>query len=57
MMLEYAERLATVKTPTEFIEVSTNHARKQFDTITTQTNELRALAQKLSTWNKDSASS
>jgi hypothetical protein len=57
MMLEYAERLATVKTPTEFVEVSTNHARKQFDTITTQTNELRALAQKLSTWNKDSASS
>jgi hypothetical protein len=56
-MLEFAERLATVKTPTEFIEVSTNHARKQFDTIAAQTNELRTLAQKLSTWNKDSASS
>lgn len=54
-MLEFAERLATVKTPTEFIEVSTNHARKQFDTIAAQTNELRTLAQKLSTWNKDSA--
>lgn len=51
-MLEYAERLATVKTPTEFIEVSTNHARKQFDTIASQTNELREIAQKLSTWNK-----
>jgi hypothetical protein len=57
MMLEYAEQLATVKTPTEFIELSTNHARKQFDTIATQTNELRTLAQRLSTWNKDSISS
>jgi hypothetical protein len=51
-MLEYAEHLATVKTPTEFIEVSTTHARKQFDTIAEQTNELREIAQKLSTWNK-----
>lgn len=57
MMLEYAERLATVKTPTEFVELSMNHARKQFDTIATQTNELRTLAQKLPTWNKDSLSS
>lgn len=51
-MLEYAERLATVKTPTEFIEVSTDHARKQFDTIAAQTNELREIAQKMSTWTK-----
>lgn len=51
-MLEYAERLATVKSPTEFIEVSTTHARKQFDTIAEQTNELREIAQKLSTWSK-----
>lgn len=57
MMLEYAERLATVKTPTEFVELSTNHARKQFDTIAAQTNELRALAQKLSTWDKDATAS
>lgn len=51
-MLEYAERLATVKTPTEFIEVSTTHARKQFDAITEQTNELREIASKLSAWTK-----
>lgn len=56
-MLEYAERLATVKSPSEFIELSTDHARKQFETINAQTTELRTLAQKLSTWDKESASS
>jgi hypothetical protein len=56
-MLEYAEQLATVKSPAEFIEVSTNHARKQFETINAQTTEMRTLAQKLSTWDKESASS
>jgi hypothetical protein len=46
-MLEYAERLATVKSPTEFIELSTTYARKQFETVTAQTQELGTLAQKL----------
>jgi hypothetical protein len=51
--LDYAQRLATVKSPTEFIELSTNHARQQFETITAQTTELGNLAQKLSTLNTE----
>ena len=51
--LDYAQRLATVKSPTEFIELSTNHARQQFETITAQTTELGTLAQKLSTLKPD----
>ena len=55
-MLEYAERLATVKSPTEFIELSTTYARKQFETVTAQTQELGTLAQKLTTCNTESLS-
>lgn len=53
-MLEYAEQLATVKSPAEFIEVSNGHARKQFETVTAQTAELGKLAQKLATCNTGS---
>ena len=31
--LEYARRLANVRSPAEFIELSTNHARKHFELI------------------------
>ena len=55
-MLEYAERLATVKSPTEFIELSSSHACKQFETITAQTTELGTLAQKLTACNTESLS-
>jgi hypothetical protein len=34
-----------VKSPSEFIELSTERARKQFETLTEQTTELAALAQ------------
>lgn len=51
--LDYAQRLATVKTPSEFIELSTNHARQQFERITAQTTELGTLAQKLSNVNTE----
>jgi hypothetical protein len=33
----------------EFFELSTAHARKHFETMTAQTNELAALAQKMTT--------
>jgi hypothetical protein len=36
-----------VKSPSEFFELSTNHSRKQFETLTEQTKELAALAQKV----------
>jgi hypothetical protein len=52
--LDYAEKLSAVKTPSEFIELSTSHARKQFETVTAQTTELSALARKLTAWNHES---
>ena len=36
-----------MKSPTEFIELSTDHSREQFETLTEQTKELAALAQKV----------
>ena len=44
---EFAQRLLGVKVPSEFIELSTEHARKQFATLSDQTRELAALAQKV----------
>jgi hypothetical protein len=42
--LEYAQRLANVKSPAEFIELSTSHARKHCELIMTHTAALRALS-------------
>ena len=39
--------LMTVKSISEVIELSTAHARKQFETVTAQTKDLAALAQKV----------
>ena len=36
-----------MKSPSDFIELSTEHSRKQFETLTEQTKELAALAQKV----------
>jgi hypothetical protein len=36
-----------VKSPAEFIELSTERARKQFEALTEQTTQLAALAQKV----------
>jgi hypothetical protein len=47
--LEYAQRLANVRSPAEFIELSTNHARKHFELIMTHTAALGALSQSLTT--------
>ena len=46
---EHAQRLLRVKSPLEFVELSTAHARKQFDTMIAQTKELTELAQKVTT--------
>lgn len=44
---DYAHELLSVKSPSEFIELSTSHMRKQFDVVSGQSKELYALAQKL----------
>jgi phasin len=46
---DYAHELLGVRSPSEFIELSTAHARKQFEAITAQTKELTELAQKVTT--------
>jgi hypothetical protein len=49
--LEFAQRLAKAKSPTEFVELSTSHARNQLGTIIVQTTELVRLAQTMTTFN------
>jgi phasin len=44
---DFAQKLTGVKSPSEFFEVSTNHSRKQFETLGEQAKELAALAQKV----------
>lgn len=44
---DFASELMALKSPSEVIELSTAHARKQFDAMTAQTRELTALAQKV----------
>jgi phasin len=44
---DFAGALMTVKSPSDLLELSTAHARKQFETFTAQGKELTALAQKL----------
>ena len=46
---DYAQELLGVKSPAEFVELSTAHARKQCEAMTAQTKELAALAQKVTT--------
>ncbi|MGE5166908.1 MAG: phasin [Sphingobacteriales bacterium] len=45
--LDFVQKLSGVKSPSDFIELSTDHSRKQFETLTAQTKELAALAQKV----------
>ena len=51
--LEYAQRLANVRSPAEFIELSTNHARKHLELIMTHTAALGTLSQSLTTTNAE----
>ena len=46
---DFAGELITAKTLSEVIELSSAHARKQFETLTQQGKELGALAQKVAT--------
>jgi phasin len=46
---DFVSELMAVKSPSELIELSTAHARKQFESMTAQSKELTALAQKLAT--------
>ena len=43
----FAQKLSDVKSPSDFIELSTEHSRKQYETLTEQTKELAALAQRV----------
>ena len=45
---DYAQELLGVKSLSEFVELSSARARKQFETMTAQTKELTTLAQKVS---------
>jgi phasin len=45
--LDFVQKLSGVKSPSDFIELSTEHSRKQLETLTEQTKELAALAQKV----------
>jgi phasin len=44
---DFAQELVGVKSPSEFFELSTNHSRKQFETLSEQAKELATLAQKV----------
>jgi phasin len=44
---DFVQKLSGVKSPSAFIELSTEHSREQFETLTEQTKELAALAQKV----------
>jgi phasin len=46
---DFARQLTRVKSPTEFLELSTAQVRKQFETFSGQTQRLTALAQKATT--------
>jgi phasin len=45
--LDFVQKLSGVKSPSDFIELSTEHSRKQLEKLTEQTKELAALAQKV----------
>jgi phasin len=44
---DHAHALLGVKSPSEFVEVSTGHTRKQLEVLSEQTKELTTLAQKV----------
>jgi phasin len=46
---DYVHQMLAVKSMSEFIGLSTAHARNQFETMTAQTKELTALAQRMTT--------
>jgi phasin len=45
--INFAQKLTAVKSPSEFMKLSTDHSHKQFETLTEQTKALAALAQQV----------
>ena len=45
---DFAQRISGVKSPSEFIDLSTEHARQQLETLAKQTTELVGLGQRVS---------
>jgi hypothetical protein len=52
-VFNYAQKLSRVRSPQEFADVVTNHVRDQFESLTEQTEELSALAQKATSKDED----
>ena len=46
---DFARQLTRVKSPSEFLELSAEHFRKQYQILTEQTQQLTTLAQKVTT--------
>ncbi|MGB9043528.1 MAG: phasin family protein, partial [Pseudolabrys sp.] len=44
---DFAQRMSDVKSPSEFVELSTKLAQQQLTTLTEQTRQLAALAQQV----------
>jgi hypothetical protein len=45
--MDFAQRMSGVRSPSEFIELSTELAQQQLTTLTEQTKQLAALAQQV----------
>jgi phasin len=54
---EYAKQLSTAKSPTEFFAISNSHMRQQFETFSKQSQELAAIAQKMTSATAESLKS
>jgi len=52
-VFNYAQKLSSAHSPQEFADVVTNHVRDQFESLTEQTEELSALAQKATSKDED----
>jgi phasin len=54
---EHITKLTTVKSPTEFFAMSSEHMRQQFETLSRQSQELAAIAQKITAATTESVKS
>jgi hypothetical protein len=54
---EFFRQLATLKSPTEFFAMSSNHMRQEFETYTRQAQELASIAQKMTAATTDTIKS
>ena len=52
-VFNYAQKLSRAHSPQEFADVVNNHVRDQFESLTEQTEELSALAQKATSKDED----